>query len=41
VLYRKLADRHPTLELWLAWRRGSAGTALQEFIAQALRLAKA
>jgi DNA-binding transcriptional LysR family regulator len=41
VLYRKLADRHPTLELWLAWRRGSAGTALQEFIAQAQRLAKA
>jgi DNA-binding transcriptional LysR family regulator len=40
VVYRKLADRHPTLELWLAWRAGSAQGAAAEFITQARRLAK-
>lgn len=40
VVYRKLADRHPTLELWLAWRRGSGGAAAGEFIAQARSLSK-
>ena len=41
VVYRKLADRHPTLELWLAWRAGTAGGAAEEFIGAARRLAKA
>src|SRR5688572_2363028 len=40
VVYRKLADRHPALELWLAWRAGGAHGAAAEFIAQARRLAK-
>src|SRR5262245_9299418 len=38
VVYRKLSDRHPMLELWLAWRAGSAGPAAAELIAQARRL---
>jgi DNA-binding transcriptional LysR family regulator len=41
VVYRNLADRHPLLELRLAWRRGTGGAAALEFIAQAQRLAKA
>ena len=40
VVYRKLADKHPTLELWLAWRSGG-GPAAEEFIAQARSLGKA
>jgi len=40
VVYRKLADRHPALELWLAWRRGAINPAAAEFVAQARRLAK-
>ena len=40
VVYRKLTDRHPMLELWLAWRGGAAGAAA-EFLAQARLLAKA
>ena len=40
VVYRKLADRHPTLELWLAWRAGSTAGAAAEFIAQARRLTR-
>jgi DNA-binding transcriptional LysR family regulator len=39
VAYRRLSDRHPTLELWLAWRGGLA-PAGAEFVAQARRLAK-
>ena len=41
VVYRRLADKHPTLELWLAWRRASGGAAANEFIAQARSLSKA
>jgi DNA-binding transcriptional LysR family regulator len=40
VVYRTLSDRHPALELWLAWRSGSAAGAAAEFIAQARRLAR-
>ena len=40
VVYRRLSDRHPVLELWLAWRSGATGAAAAEFIAQARSLAK-
>jgi DNA-binding transcriptional LysR family regulator len=40
VVYRRLSDRHPLLELWLAWRAGSASGAAAEFIGQARRLAR-
>lgn len=44
VVYREIADRHPKLDLWLAWRRGpggaTAGSAGREFVAQARRLAR-
>ena len=44
VAYREIADRHPRLELWLAWRRGpggpTAGSAGRDFVAQARRLAE-
>jgi len=39
VVYREIADPHPRLELWLAWRRGEPGAAARELIAQARRLA--
>ncbi|HUQ76472.1 MAG TPA: LysR family transcriptional regulator [Burkholderiales bacterium] len=39
VVYRPLADRHPALELRLAWRRGPLGVAARSFLAQARRLA--
>src|SRR5881394_2288607 len=39
VVYRELADRHPRLDLWLAWRRGALGEASREFVAQARLLA--
>lgn len=39
VVYRPLADRHPALELWLAWRRGALAPAARDFLAQAKRLA--
>ena len=39
VVYRELADRHPALELWLAWRRGALGAAGREFLAHAQRIA--
>jgi DNA-binding transcriptional LysR family regulator len=35
VVYRPLADRHPALELWLAWRPGALSGAGREFVAQA------
>lgn len=35
VVYRPLADRHPALELWLAWPPGALGAAGREFVAQA------
>jgi DNA-binding transcriptional LysR family regulator len=37
VAYRALADKHPALELRLAWRRGAPGAAGRDFIAQAKR----
>ena len=40
VVYRRLSDRHPMLELWLAWRRGATGVAATEFVAQARSLSK-
>jgi DNA-binding transcriptional LysR family regulator len=39
VVYRELADRHPALELWLAWCRGQLGAAGREFLAHARRVA--
>jgi DNA-binding transcriptional LysR family regulator len=39
VVYRELADRHPRLDVWLAWRRGSLGRAGAEFVSHARRLA--
>jgi len=44
VAYRELADAHPRLDLWLAWRRGvlgtAAGVAAREFLQHARRLAR-
>jgi len=39
VVYRELAERHPRLDLWLAWRRGVLGEAAGQFVAHARRLA--
>ena len=39
VAYRELADAHPRLDLWLAWRRGVPGIAAREFVQHARRLA--
>jgi hypothetical protein len=36
---RELADRHPQLDVWLAWRRGALGPAALEFVAHARQLA--
>jgi DNA-binding transcriptional LysR family regulator len=41
VAYREIADPHPRLDMWLAWRRGAAaGVAAREFIHHARRLAR-
>src|SRR5437016_2531418 len=40
VAYREIADPHPRLDLWLAWRRSALGAAGREFAAQARRLAR-
>jgi DNA-binding transcriptional LysR family regulator len=37
VVYRELADAHPRLDLWLAWRRGGLGATARDFLAQARR----
>lgn len=37
VVYRELADRHPRLDLWLAWPRSGLGTAARDFLALARR----
>ena len=37
VAYRELADRHPRLDLWLAWRRGALSAAARDFVAHARR----
>ena len=42
VVYRELADAHPRLDLWLAWRRGApapGGIAAREFVQHARRIA--
>jgi DNA-binding transcriptional LysR family regulator len=38
VVYRELAERHPRLDLWLAWRRGRLDAVGREFVAHARRL---
>jgi DNA-binding transcriptional LysR family regulator len=40
VVYRELADRHPRLDLWLAWPRGAQAAPARDFAAQARRLAR-
>jgi len=40
VAYRELADAHPRLDLWLAWRGGSLGAAAREFVQHARRVAR-
>ncbi|MGQ0547346.1 MAG: LysR substrate-binding domain-containing protein [Betaproteobacteria bacterium] len=39
VVYRTIADRHPSLELWLAWRAGALSPAGRDFVEDARRLA--
>ena len=39
VVYRELADRHPRLDVWLAWRRGALSDAAAQFVALARRRA--
>ena len=38
VVYREINDRHPRLDLWLAWPRGALGTAARDFLALARRV---
>jgi DNA-binding transcriptional LysR family regulator len=40
VAYRDLADPHPRLDVWLAWRRGVLNATQREFVAYARRLAR-
>jgi len=40
VAYREIADSHPRLDLWLAWRRASLGAAGKEFLVHARRVAR-
>jgi DNA-binding transcriptional LysR family regulator len=40
VAYREIADTHPRLDLWLAWRRGALGAAAREFVLHARRIAR-
>ena len=40
VVYREINDRHPRLDLWLAWPRGALGTAARDFLALARRRAR-
>jgi len=37
VVYRELAGRHPRLDLWLAWPRGTLVAAARDFVAHARR----
>jgi DNA-binding transcriptional LysR family regulator len=39
VVYRELADAHPRLDVWLAWRRAELSPAAREFLAHARRFA--
>jgi len=38
VVYRELVDRHPRLDLWLAWPRGALAAAARDFLAHARQL---
>ena len=38
VAYRELADRHPRLDVWLAWPQGALGAAARDFVAHAREL---
>jgi DNA-binding transcriptional LysR family regulator len=40
VVYREINDRHPRLDLWLAWPRSGLGTAARDFLALARRRAR-
>ena len=40
VVYRELADAHPRLDLWLAWRRGALGATARDFLVHARRGAR-
>ena len=40
VTYREIADAHPRLDLWLAWRSGALGAAAREFVLHARRIAR-
>ena len=40
VAYREIADPHPRLDLWLAWRSSTLTTAGREFVTHARRLAR-
>lgn len=40
VVYREIADAHPRLDLWLAWRRGPLGVAARDFVQHARRVAR-
>jgi DNA-binding transcriptional LysR family regulator len=35
VAYREIADPHPRLDLWLAWRRGALGVSGRDFVSHA------
>ena len=40
VVYREIADPHPRLDLWLAWRRGALRAAGRDFVVHARRIAR-
>ena len=40
VTYREIAEAHPRLDLWLAWRSGALGAAAREFVLHARRIAR-
>jgi DNA-binding transcriptional LysR family regulator len=40
VVYREIADAHPRLDLWLAWRRGELGATARDFLVQARRFVR-
>ena len=40
VTYREIADRHPRLDLWLAWPRGALGAAGRDFVAHARQIGR-
>lgn len=40
VAYREIADPHPRLDVWLAWRRGALSAAGSDFLAHARRIAR-